>query len=282
MIRVPRVPVRPVPLADARRLWPFARRTSAVRLALAAAALLLFAFALVATFFLDTRSTSYFAKGGGGIVVADFSKSIDSRSNARTAKVLRSLADSDQRLGLVAFADDAYEMLPPGTRGDEVRNLLRFFESKSGSGLDLLSQTTPWSAAFLGGTSIGEGLQAARQIIERDGIKPASVLLISDLADSTTDLPLMTDEIGRYREDGIRLKVVALFPQQGNLAFFTGITGPGVFLSPGELLDNSKVAEKRSLVGNFPIWLFLAAGLLMVVLAANERLVRRFEWRAQS
>ena len=282
MIRMPRVLVRPVPLADARRLWPFARRTAVVRLVLAATALLLFALALVATFFLDTRSTSYFAKGGGGIIVADFSKSIDSRSNARTARVLRSLADSDQRLGLVAFADDAYEMLPPGTRGDEVRNLLRFFDSKSGKGFDLLSQTSPWSAAFLGGTSIGEGLQAARQIIERDGIKPASVLLISDLADSTTDLPLMTDEIGRYREDGIRLKVVPLFPQQGNLAFFTGITGPGVFLSPGELLDNSKVAEKRSVVGNFPIWLFLAAGLLMVVLAANERLVRRFEWRMQS
>jgi VWA domain-containing protein len=282
MIRVPRVPVNPVPLADARRLWPRARRTSAVRLALAAGALVLFAIALVATFFLDTRSTSYFAKGGGGIVVADFSKSIDSRSNARTARVLRSLADSDQRLGLVAFADDAYEMLPPGTRGDEVRNLLRFFESKSGGGLDLLSQTTPWSAAFLGGTSIGEGLQAARLIIERDHIKPASVLLISDLADSTTDLPLMTDEIGQYRDEGIRLKVVPLFPQQNNLAFFTGITGPGVFLSPGELLDNSKVAEKRSLVGSFPVWLLLAAGLLMVVLAANERLVRRLEWRTQS
>ena len=282
MIRVPRVPVHPVPLADAGRLWPLARRTTAVRLALGAAALLLFTVALLTTFFLDTRSTSYFAKGGGGIVVADFSKSIDSRSNARTARVLRSLADSDQRLGLVAFADDAYEMLPPGTRGDEVRNLLRFFESKNGSGLDLLSQTTPWSAAFLGGTSIGEGLQAARLIIERDSIKPASVLLISDLADSTTDLPLMTDEIGRYGEEGIKLKVVPLFPQQGNLAFFTGITGPGVFLSPGELLDNSKVAEKRSLVGAFPVWLFLAAGLLMVVLAANERLVRRFEWRTHS
>src|SRR6185503_18298717 len=100
MIRMPRVLVRPVPLADARRLWPFARRTAVVRLVLAATALLLFALALVATFFLDTRSTSYFAKGGGGIIVADFSKSIDSRSNARTARVLRSLADSDQRLGL--------------------------------------------------------------------------------------------------------------------------------------------------------------------------------------
>jgi hypothetical protein len=281
MIRVPRTAVRPVPLADARRLWRTARRTTVVRLALAGAALVLFVLALLATFLLDTRSTSYFARGGGGIVVADFSKSIDARANERTARVLRSLADSDQRLGLVAFADDAYEMLPPGTRGDEVRNLLRFFETKAG-GVDLSAQASPWSAAFLGGTSIGEGLQMARQVIERDRIRPASVLLISDLADSTTDLPLLTDEVGRYREAGIRLKVVPLFPQQGNLAFFTGITGPNVFLSKGEVLDNSKVAESRSLVGSFPLWLFVAATLLMLLLAANERLSRRFEWSTQS
>jgi hypothetical protein len=282
MMHVPRVSVRPVPLADARRLWPLAQRTMLVRRALALSGLLLVGVALAATFFLDTRSTSYFARGGGGIVVADFSKSIDARSNARAARVLRSLADSNQRLGLVAFADDAYEMLPPGTRGDEMRNILRFFETSGRRGIDLLSQTTPWSAAFLGGTSIGEGLQMARQIVERDRIHPASVLLISDLADSTTDLPLMTDEIGRYGDEGIRLKVVPLFPQQENLAFFTGIAGPGVFLSRGELLDNSRVAEHRSLVGGFPLWLCLAAAGLMLVLAANERLARRFEWRAPS
>ena len=279
MIRVPRASIRPVPLADAQRIWRTSKRTSIVRLSLAAAALILFALALLATFLLDTRSTSYFARGGGGIVVLDFSKSIDARSNARTARVLRSLADSDQRLGLVAFADDAYEMLPPGTRGDETRNLLRFFESRNS--IDLITQSSPWSAAFLGGTSIGEGLQMARQIVQRDRIKPASVLLVSDLADSTTDLPLLTDEVGRYREAGIRLKVVPLFPQQDNLAFFTGITGPDVFLSQGELLDNSKVAESRSLVGSFPLWLFLAATLLMLLLAANERLSRRFEWSTQ-
>jgi hypothetical protein len=279
MIQVPRAPIRPVPLADAPRVWRTSKRTTVIRAVVAVAALVLFVIALIATFFLDTRSTSYFARGGGGIVVADFSKSIDSRSNARTARVLRSLADSDQRLGLVAFADDAYEMLPPGTRGDEVRNLLRFFEGKDS--VDILTETSPWSAAFLGGTSIGEGLQMARQVIERDRIKPASVLLISDLADSTTDLPLLTDEIGRYREQGIRLKVVPLFPQQNNLAFFTGIAGPNVFLTRGELLDNSKVAESRSLVGDFPVWLFLPAALLMLLLAANERLSRRFEWSTQ-
>ncbi len=227
-----------------------------IRFGLAAVALVLFAVALVATFSLDTRSTSYFARGGGGIVVTDFSKSIDAPSYERTAQVLRTLANSDQRLGLVGFADDAYEMLPPGTRGDEVRNLL-------------------------GGTNIGEGLQVARQMIERDRIRPGSVLLISDLADSTTDLPLLTDEVGRYRDEGIRLRVVALFPQQANLAYFTGIAGPDALLTRGELLENSRVVESRSLVGGFPVWLFLAAALLMLVLAANERLGRRFEWRTQ-
>jgi len=255
-----------------------------IRFGLAAVALVLFAAALVATFSLDTRSTSYFAHGGGGIVVTDFSKSIDARSYEHTAQVLCTLANSDQRLGLVGFADDAYEMLPPGTRGDEVRNLLRFFEPAEpgvAGALALSGEASPWSTAFLGGTYIGEGLQVARQMIERDGIRPGSVLLISDLADSTTDLPLLTDEVGRYRDEGIRLRVVALFPQQANLAYFTGIAGPDALLTRGELLENSKVAESRSLVGGFPVWLFLAAALLMLVLAANERLARRFEWRTQ-
>lgn len=285
MIRLPRAAVRPVPLADAHQLWSRARRTTVIRLSLALAALALFVVALVATFFLDSRSTSYFARGGGGIVVVDLSKSIDARSYARTARVLRTLADSDQRLGLVAFADDGYEMLPPGTRGDEVRNLMRFFEPDQpgvAGALALSQEATPWSTAFPGGTNIGEGLQVARQIIERDHLRPASVLLISDLADSTTDLPLLSDEIGRYRVEHIRLRVVALFPQEASLAYFAAVAGPDVFLSRGELLQNSKVAESRSLVGDFPLWLFLAAALLMLLLAANERLARRFEWRTQS
>jgi hypothetical protein len=285
VIRVPRARIQPVPLAEARTLWPLARRTSVMRLGLGLGALALFVVALVATFFLDSRSTSYFARGGGGVVVVDFSKSIDARSNARTARVLRSLADSDQRLGLIAFADDGYEMLPPGTHGDEVRNLMRFFESDQrgvAGALALSSQATPWSTAFLGGTNIGEGLQVARQVIERDQLRPASVLLISDLADSTTDLPLLSDEIGRYREEHIRLRVVPLFPQQANLAYFAAVAGPEVFLSRGELLQNSKVVESRSLVGDFPLWLFLATALLMLLLAGNERLARRFEWRTRS
>jgi hypothetical protein len=266
-----------VPLADAPPLWRTSRRTAVLRALLALVLLGLLVVLLVGSFALKTRPTSYFAKGGGGIAVVDFSKSIDPRAYRRTAQILKTLADSDQRLGLVGFSDTAYEMLPPGTRGDEVRPMLRFFET-SGGALTLASRTTPWTTAFLGGTNIGEGLRAARLSFERTGIRNGSVLLVSDLDDASTDLPLLTDEIGRYRDEGIRLRVAPLFPSAQNLAFFTGLAGADSVLGSRELLDNSKVAEHQSVVGAFPTWLFVTALVLLLLVAANERLTRRLEW----
>ena len=69
----------------------------------------------------------------------------------KLATLLRTLADSDQRLGVVVFEEQAYELLPPGTRGDEIRPMLRFF----GTELPLVGPATLWSRSFLGGTSIG-------------------------------------------------------------------------------------------------------------------------------
>ncbi len=265
-----------VPLADAARLWTASRRTALARVCLAAALLALLAASLVAALRLHTRPTSYFSSGGGGLVVADFSKSIDPRSYQRMSQILRTLADSDQRIGLIVFSDDAYEMLPAGTRGDEVRPMLRFFR---GDALTLAGQETPWSSAFLGGTQIGQGLQMARLSLEREDQKQGSVLLVSDLDDAATDVPLLTSEIELYRRAGIRLRVAPLFPAPENVAFFTSLAGRAAILGPGELLDNSKAAERRSVVGGFPLWLFLGGGLLLLGLAANERLTRRLEWR---
>ena len=154
-----------LPLADGPFLWRYARRTRFVRLGLVAAVLVVFGAALFSAFLLHTRPTSYFAPGGTGIVVIDLSASVDPRANVKLATMLRTLADSDQRLGLVAFEEQAYELLPPGTRGDEIRPMLRFFGSES----PLVGPATPWSRSFLGGTSIGQGLKLAREIIERAG-----------------------------------------------------------------------------------------------------------------
>ena len=267
-----------VPLADAPQIWSVSRRTTILRVLLAVVLLGLVVSLLVSSLRLKTRPTSYFAEGGGGLAVIDFSKSIDPRSYRRMSTILRTLADSDQRLGLVAFSDDAYMMLPPGTRGDEVRPMLRFFSGKEFTSLASIS--TPWSSAFLGGTQISNGLKAARLEFEREHVKNGSVLLISDLDDSSTDIPALTQELTTYRREGLRLRIAPLFPSPENLAFFTSLAGQDSVLGSRELLDNSKVAERQSVVGSFPKWLFFGGALVLLGVGLNERLTRRLEWEA--
>lgn len=268
-----------IPLADAAALRGVGRRTRFLRIGVCALLVLLLAACLVAALRLKTRPTSYFAHGGG-FVVADFSRSIDPRSYRRMGQLLQTLADSDQRLGLIVFAEDGYEMLPPGTRGDALRPMLRYYRVGKGATavLTLGSQETPWTKAFLGGTAIGRALGVARELLEREPRDRRSVLLVSDLDDSSSDIPVLTEEIGRYRDDGIRLKVVPLFPSADDLAFIGGQIGPGAILSGNELASNASVAEHQTVVGSFPLWLFLAAGALLLALAASELLLRRLEW----
>ena len=265
-----------VPLADAPALWIWARRTAIVRTALALAAAVLFGLSLAAAFALRTRATSYFASGAG-MVVADMSKSIDPRAYQRTARVLQTLSTSGQRLGFIAFSDYPYELLPPGTRGDELQPLLRFFRTGSGA-TGFFGQPTPWSNAFLGGTDIGQALMLARHALEQDHFRSRSVLLISDLQDSGQDLPLLVDEIGTYRREHIQLRVVPLFPPTGVLAYFESIAGHGAIVSREELLRNTRVTEHRSVVGSFPWWLLACIGGLLALIAVNESACRRFQW----
>lgn len=265
---------RTVPLADAPALWRYAGRTRRIRLALAALLLALFAASLLTAFRLHTRPTSYFASSGNGIVALDLSASIDPLANARLRTLLRTIADSDQRLGLVVFEEHAYEMLPPGTRGDELRPMLRFF----GNFLAGFGRETPWSRGFLGGTSISAGLRLARLDVERAGA--GSVLLISDLEDASSDLGLLTEEIGRYRRAGIPLRVLPLAPDDQSLAFFTSLVGDKAIVSDSALRKNASVAEHQTVVAPFPLLLVVLELLLLLGLAANEYAGRSLEWNA--
>jgi len=263
---------RTLPLSDAPALWRYASRTRYLRIALALALLAVFAAMVVTGFHQRTRATSYFAEGGDGVVVLDLSASVDPRANVRLATFMRTLADSNQRIGLVAFEEQAYELLPPGSRGDEIRPMLRFF----GGSRPVFGPVTPWSRAFLGGTSIGLGLQLARKVIERTGA--GSALLISDLQDASSDVPLLTDEISRYEREGITLRVLPLFPNEPSLALFTGLVGTKAFVGENALTKNASVAEHQGVVADFPWWLLLLAAALLLGLATNEYLGRRLEW----
>jgi hypothetical protein len=265
---------RAVPLADAPALWRYAGRTRHVRLALAAGLLVLFAATVVAGFRLHTRPTSYFARSGNGIVAVDLSASIDPAANARLRTLLRTLANSDQRLGLIVFEEQAYEMLPPGTRGDQLRPMLRFF----GNYVASFGRETPWSRGFLGGTTISAGLRLAREAIARAGGK-GSVLLISDLQDASSDLGSLSEELGRYRTAGLPLRVLPLAPDDESLAFFTSLVGNKAIVGDSALRKNASAAEHQTVVAAFPLALVVLEAALLLGLAANEYVGRRLEWR---
>jgi hypothetical protein len=258
-----------------------------VRWALAACAILALAVAMSFARGADVRPTSYFASGNGGIVVLDLSTSVERTKYQRINRVLRSLSMTGSRVGLVVFSDSAYEALPPGTRGEELTPLLRFFpvarEPRSRDEAERNAQqsfgiATPWSGTFRGGTRISTGLREARQMVERDRIADPSVLLVSDLDNSGIDTPVLTQELITYERTGIDLRIVPLFPSPEDRQLFGRIVGPDEFVLNKELLRNSEIEERQTLVGDFPLAFVLVAALLLALVALNERLCLRMSW----
>ncbi|MCP9484708.1 MAG: VWA domain-containing protein [Gaiellaceae bacterium MAG52_C11] len=281
-----------LPTSAVRELEQTARRTLVRHVGLALCAVAVLAVAVLLSTRLGARPTSYFASGGGGVIVLDLSTSVEPAKYRRIQRVLRSLAQTSTRVGLVVFSDDAYEMLTPGTRGDELRPLLLFFEpppaspivrrsgrSRGGSQeLPSFGRANPWTGTFRGGTKISVGLGEARRVIERDGIEPA-VLLISDLDDSALDTERLTQELIRYEADGIDLRVVPLFAFNEDRDLFEQLVGEEAFVQNRELLGNTAIEERQTLVGSFPAALVAAAAALLALLALNERFCGRVSWR---
>jgi hypothetical protein len=271
----------------ASELQGVARRTRLVRWALGASAILALAVAMSFARGADVRPTSYFASGNGGIVVLDLSTSVERAKYQRIQRVLRSLAMTGSRVGLVVFSDSGYEALPPGTRGEELTPLLRFFpidreprsrEEAERNALRSFGIATPWSGTFRGGTRISTGLREARLMVERDGIADPSVLLVSDLDNSGIDAPLLTQELIGYERSGIDLRIVPLFPNAEDRQRFGQIMGSDTFVLNKELLRNSEIEERQTLVGDFPLAFVIVAALFLALLALNERLCLRMSW----
>ena len=236
---------------------------------------------------LRTRPNSYFAGGGSGVVVTDLSSSVDPNKYRRLTRVFRTFVRTNQPLGLVVFSDSAYEVLPTGTRGEELRPILRFFEppqqtarqgaQRRGEGLGFLE--SPWSGVFRGGTRISVGLAVARDMIKRDGVANPTVVLVSDLDDSPFDLKPLTEEVIRYRRAGIDLRLVPLFAGPDDRELFSRLVGEDSFVYNDELLRNTRLEERRSLVGAFPVALVAVGALLLLLVALNEHVHGRLSWR---
>ncbi|MDX6369659.1 MAG: von Willebrand factor type domain, partial [Gaiellaceae bacterium] len=194
-----------IPLATTADLAGPTRRTLVLRIALAVA-LVVLALAASETGRTNAAAARGLLPGGGtGVLVLDVSRSIKPSSDRTIVAVLQELIHAQTRLGLVAFSDIAYELLPPGTSSRELRPLLRFFEPSATprTGSDPVAPN-PWSSSFSGGTQISLGLELARQALIRAGNPKGSILLVSDLDTAPDDVPRVAQTFNTFRNEGVK------------------------------------------------------------------------------
>ncbi len=265
---------RSIPTSEPGRLDAARRRTIVLRGALGLGLV-----ALLALIFLDARGRDprhapLVPSGTTGMLVLDLSASVYEDAFGQT---IRKLAASGERTGVVAFSDAAYELLPPGSPARELLPLLRFFNEKAATA-DATLPVDPWQG-FRAGTRISEGLKVAHAALRRHGTENGSMVLVSDLEILPDEVVRLSDVAADLREDGIRLRIVPLFPTPAKYARIRQIVGDSAFLRESSAASPVAAPEGRTLRHALP-WGFVALALVLVaLLAANEGLLSRLEVR---
>jgi hypothetical protein len=217
---------------------------------------------------LDTREQGLIPSGSTGVVVVDLSLSIADEDYRAIRGAFRRLVAEDASIGLVAFSDVAYELLPPGTPASELRPMLRLLVPP-GPGPPI----TPWTDTFRAGTRVSTALELAREMLERDGVQAGSILLVSDLETAPDDVPALTRTVESLRQSAIDLRVFALAPSSDARLIFEGLLQDGAFeLAPD--VGVGRVAESELTIRVSTTLLVLGV-LLFLSLAAHERFAGR-------
>lgn len=262
-----------VPTSEPGRLRDVRRRTLVLRVALALALLATLALAVLEARGEDVRHAPLVPSGRTGIMVLDLSAST---SEAAFAQTIEKLAEGDERVGLVAFSNAAYELLPPGTPGRELRPLLRYFTE--GPGGSKPPAHNPWEE-FRAGTSISVGLRLGHEVLVRENVPNGSVLLVSDFEILPDEIQRVAEQVGLMRRDGIDVRLVPLDPTPERRARMDAILGGAAVLREQSPDAPVRAPESRSFGAAAP-WGFLAlAGLLVLLVAANEGMLSRLEVR---
>jgi hypothetical protein len=247
------------------------RRTAILRLVLALLALALALAAAVSARGLRTQRGGLLPNGTSGIIVLDLSQSVATGAYREITSLLKQVIRANTRTGLVVFSDTAYEMVPPGSPGAELRPVLRYFTPLPGStALDPIFLQNPWTDAFRGGTRISSGLETAREALHRDHIRHGSVLLVSDLDTAGSDVTLLTQSLLAYRKDHLPLRLMALDPQPDDRFFFERLIGKDAFDTRVTKDGGVVLRRDRSLAATVPRTLLLVSLALLALLAANE------------
>jgi len=243
-------------------------RALILRIAFALAAVLLVAAAAWSTRDLETQERGLLPSGTTGVVVIDLSLSITDNDYDTLRGVFHRLIEEDASIGLVVFSDVAYELLPPGTPASQLRPVLRLLVPPR-----LGQPVNPWTQTFRAGTQISSALHLARRMLERDGVRDGSVLLVSDLETAPDDVPALTRAIESLKRSDIALRAVGLGPSSDARRVFAGTLIEGAFdapaRAPGETVTES---DARAAL---PVALLILGALSFVALAAHERFAGR-------
>lgn len=265
-----------IPLADAPALGAAARRTTVVRLALAAVAIGAALVAFSSARHPGTRELVPLASGGNTIVVLDLSASISTDTYAQIGATLSTLARSDGKLGLVLFSDQAYEAMPQGTPARDLVPLARLFvvPQQTSPGFAPAIPPNPWTASFSGGTKISAGLTLAHTLAVASPGAPSQVVLVSDLSDDPGDLTRLGSILLAYRRDHVPVRIVGLNPADADLAFFRHALSPAPTIVTAPSSASAAPAARTA----FPWLLVMAALIACVALAVHEAWAPRLEW----
>jgi hypothetical protein len=265
-------PVGAVPTGEAQRLSTAARRTLALRVALALGLLASLAAAVLVARGEDVRHAPLVPSGKTGILVLDLSAST---SEAAFAQTIEKLAEGDEQVGVVVFSDAAYELLPIGTPGRELRPLLRYFSLTGGN---KPPARHPWDE-FRAGTRVSAGLGYAGEVLRREGVENGSLLLVSDFEILPDEIQRVSEQVAYLKEQGVQVRLVPLDPTPERRARIDAILGGAAVLRDESAEAPVRAPESRSLGAVAP-WGFVAiAGLLVALLAVNEGLLSRLEVR---
>jgi hypothetical protein len=260
-----------IPLSSTASLAGPAKRTLVVRILLAAVLLALVVAASGTGRSDADAARGLIAKGGSGMLILDVSRSIKPDANRAIVDVLERLIASRSRIGVVAFSDIAYVLLPAGTSTRELRPIVRFFTApaKPRTGLDP-NPPNPWASNFSGGTQISAGLNVAHQALVRAGDPHGPLLLVSDLDTAPDDVPRVATTFNEFRNEGVPFRIVALTPRADNLALFRSLAGPGAFADPLTRTGSGTGATEGAAEGEPPWSLLAIAALVLAALAVNE------------